>query len=57
MEGRREKGNRRACKISQQMTKKCAQGYLGGLEEEVKDKWMENHFTPAPKRTSEKSAP
>ena len=39
------------------MTKKCAQGYLGRLEEEVKDKWMENHFTPAPKRTSEKSAP
>ena len=39
------------------MTKKCAQGYLGGLEGEVEDKWMENHFTPAPKRTSEKSAP
>ena len=52
-----KRGTDEHVKLANRLQKSVLRAIFGGLEEEVKDKWMENHFTPAPKRTSEKSAP
>ena len=45
-----KRGTDEHVKLANRLQKSVLRAIFGGLEEEVKDKRMENHFTPAPKR-------